>query len=440
MDLDGFIQPALDMLESCITFEPSYWETREKTLLEGNDVYILGKEITKQNGPNTIRNYVTSRLWFTYRKNFPAIGGTGPESDQGWGCMLRCAQMVLGETLLRRHIGRDYKWKRDTQPEGDYEKILRMFLDEKSALYSIHQIAQMGVSEGKAVGEWFGPNTAAQVLKKLAVFDSWSNIAVHVAMDNIVIDSDVRMMATVSPPSDAVKLILENSSLDESHMNSMNAEIPDAEEASASGSWRPLLLIIPLRLGLTTINKVYLPAVQKFFKLETCVGIIGGRPNRALYFVGISGEKLIYLDPHYCRPSITGQRRPVDGYDDGFDHLEEPQPSLITPDGEVATPLDDSSYHCDLLLYMDYEEVDPSLALCLFCESEEVFERTTKELKENVLTASKPPLFELLDQRPKGWPPFEPYFGVKTKIEMNEFHDMGDPNFSQDDDFEVLES
>ena len=66
----------------------------------------------------------------------------------------------------------------------------------------------MGVSEGKAVGEWFGPNTAAQVLKKLAVFDSWSNIAVHVAMDNIVIDSDVRKMATVSPPSDAVKLIL----------------------------------------------------------------------------------------------------------------------------------------------------------------------------------------------------------------------------------------
>ena len=44
----------------------------------------------------------------------------------------------------------------------------------------------------------------------------------------------------------------------------MNVETPDAEEASASGSWRPLLLIIPLRLGLTTINKVYLPAVQVF--------------------------------------------------------------------------------------------------------------------------------------------------------------------------------
>lgn len=90
--------------------------------------------------------------------------------------MLRCAQMVLGETLLRRHIGRvgfldispkikfkknpqDYKWKRDTQPEGDYEKILRMFLDEKSALYSIHQIGKNFVRtlEKKTIKDYLRP-------------------------------------------------------------------------------------------------------------------------------------------------------------------------------------------------------------------------------------------------------------------------------------------
>lgn len=46
-----------------------------------------------------------------------------------------------------------------------YLRILRMFEDIKCAPYSIHQIALMGVSEGKQVGEWFGPNTIAQVLK-----------------------------------------------------------------------------------------------------------------------------------------------------------------------------------------------------------------------------------------------------------------------------------
>lgn len=46
-----------------------------------------------------------------------------------------------------------------------YLKILRMFEDMKCVPYSIHQIALTGASEGKQVGEWFGPNTVAQVLK-----------------------------------------------------------------------------------------------------------------------------------------------------------------------------------------------------------------------------------------------------------------------------------
>lgn len=44
-------------------------------------------------------------------------------------------------------------------------KILNLFQDKKTSTYSIHQLAQMGVSEGKEVGQWFGPNTVAQVLK-----------------------------------------------------------------------------------------------------------------------------------------------------------------------------------------------------------------------------------------------------------------------------------
>lgn len=46
-----------------------------------------------------------------------------------------------------------------------YLKILRRFEDKRAAAFSIHQIALMGASEGKEVGQWFGPNTIAQVLK-----------------------------------------------------------------------------------------------------------------------------------------------------------------------------------------------------------------------------------------------------------------------------------
>jgi len=44
-------------------------------------------------------------------------------------------------------------------------KILKRFEDKRASAFSIHQIALMGASEGKEVGQWFGPNTIAQVLK-----------------------------------------------------------------------------------------------------------------------------------------------------------------------------------------------------------------------------------------------------------------------------------
>lgn len=61
--------------------------------------------------------------------------------------------------------GRDWLWTPE-QRNQTYLSILHMFEDNRAATYSIHQIALMGASsEGKQVGQWFGPNTIAQVIK-----------------------------------------------------------------------------------------------------------------------------------------------------------------------------------------------------------------------------------------------------------------------------------
>ncbi|EPB66095.1 peptidase family C54 [Ancylostoma ceylanicum] len=152
------------------------------------------------------------------------------------------------------------------------------------------------------------------------------------------------------PPPAAISR--EEKDVNESYMTLVNESTTSDDQKC---EWRPLLLLVPLRLGLTTINRCYLPAIESFFKLESCVGIIGGRPNHALYFIGIAGDR-----------------------------------------------------------------VDPSLALAFFCESAEAFDKLSRDLQKDVFPSSKPALFEQLETRPKYWPPFEPYTGVKAKIEMKE--------------------
>uniref|UniRef100_A0A668AEG3 Cysteine protease n=1 Tax=Myripristis murdjan TaxID=586833 RepID=A0A668AEG3_9TELE len=283
-------------------------------------VWILGKEFNALTEKEEILSDVTSRLWFTYRKNFQPIGGTGPTSDTGWGCMLRCGQMILGEALVCRHLGRDWRWVRGQKQKEEYISILNAFIDKKDSYYSIHQIAQMGVGEGKSIGQWYGPNTVAQVLKKLAMFDSWSRLVVHVAMDNTVV----------------IEEISEYSRL----LRSM--------QRGPTALWKPLVLLIPLRLGLSDINEAYIETLKQCFMLPQSLGVIGGKPNSAHYFIGYVGEELIYLDPHTTQPA-------VEPYEDG--------------------QVPDETYHCQHPpCRMHICELDPSIAAGFFCKTEDEFD------------------------------------------------------------------
>ena len=62
-----------------------------------------------------------------------------------------------------------------------------------------------------------------------------------------------------------------------------------------------MLIIIPVRLGLNKINREYYLPILEYFKCPLNTGIIGGRPNQALYFVGTQKSELIFLDPHYVQ-------------------------------------------------------------------------------------------------------------------------------------------
>uniref|UniRef100_V5GLN2 Cysteine protease n=1 Tax=Anoplophora glabripennis TaxID=217634 RepID=V5GLN2_ANOGL len=350
-------------------------------------VWILGKRYNAIQDINKIRQDIVSKIWITYRKNFVPIGGEeGLTSDKGWGCMLRCGQMVLAQALVWLHLGRDWLWDPQTR-DSTYLKILKKFQERRQAPYSIHQIALMGASEGKAVGQWFGPNTVAQVLKKLVKYDEWSRLAIHVALDNTIVINDIREMCLPQSKIDGTNLIRE---------------------------WKPLLLIVPLRLGLSEINPIYISAVQKCFQFKQSLGVIGGKPNVALYFIGCVGKEVIYLDPHNTQKT-------------GFVDNKETEEQIEL----------DLTYHCKYASRINILKMDPSVAVCFFCRTEGDFNDLCQRIKTELIDPEKQPLFEVCYNKPKEWSPT-----LENAIEAGpaSFADFqpSSRHFDSDHEFEIL--
>ncbi|XP_038050637.1 cysteine protease ATG4A-like [Patiria miniata] len=395
---------------ACVTYESGMVSIEDFPTDKG-PVWIMGRKYDMKRQRMEAKRDVRSRLWMTYRKGFPNIGGTGPTTDQGWGCMLRCGQMMLAQALICRHLGRDWRWN-PAQPEENYIRTLKMFLDRKDSPYSIQQIAQMGVGEGKSVGMWFGPNTVAQVLRKLVAFDSWSNMAVHVALDNTVVQEDIRKLCRVS--TDAQNGRSSSTQHPPMHLTNKSAHgtcSGACADAVSPDTWRPVLIFIPLRLGLNEINAVYIRRLKRCFTLRQSLGVIGGKPNHAHYFIGFVGDELIYLDPHTTQPALTTDKW-------GF--------------------LQDESYHCDHACRMNTHNLDPSIALGYYCQDEADFEAWCRDIQQVIKEQDLSPMFELTEERPSHWPPFDPgQSSMDTSFEIRDEVEE-DPTYDSDEEFELL--
>jgi cysteine protease ATG4 len=140
-----------------------------------------------------------SRIWMTYRSNFPPIPRSqdpkaitavslavrfrnlgnveGFTADTGWGCMIRSGQSLLANTLSLVEFGRGelnhtlmslltwIGWRRGER-SLDERKLLSLFADDPKAPFSIHSFVQHGAKAcGKHPGEWFGPSATARCIQ-----------------------------------------------------------------------------------------------------------------------------------------------------------------------------------------------------------------------------------------------------------------------------------
>jgi len=341
-------------------------------------VWLLGRQLSAKYDLCELRSLVRARPWLSYRKQFPPIGSSGLTSDQGWGCMLRCGQMVLAGALM------DLRLRQGEDQEYHYVDVMSKFLDVKSAQYSIHQIALMGESvDKKPVGTWFGPNLVAQVLRKLCKYSANPELVVHVAMDNSLVLQEVR--------------------------DTCSARATGEKTEEESSTWKPLLLFISLRLGLAEINPVYIPGLKACLEFPQSLGVIGGKPNHALYFLGYVEDEVIYLDPHTTQQAGS----------------------------------DWSSYHVSSPGRIHMSELDPSLSLCFLATSEQEFDNLCINIQEKLIEGCKTPLFEMLVERPPHM--YSKHMSVPSDCSVQPDESTGqdyeqvERKYDSDNEFEIIE-
>ena len=217
--------------------------------------------------------------------------------------------------------------------------VVSLFADVATAPFSIQRIAAAGVGQGTPVGRWFGPTPISQVLAQLLARTLEAAPAASEAAG-----ASGAAAPAASGSGAAADLGL---SIHVAMDGSLYREQVQAVARQADGSWRPVLVLLPLRLGLDTLNPSYAPCLCALFALRQTVGIIGGAPRRSFYFVGCQGEQLLYLDPHEVQPAL--------GLPLGAEQLR--------------------SCHCHHPpRSIPVSQIDPSLALGFLCSSAQDFD------------------------------------------------------------------
>lgn len=339
----------------------------------------------------------SSRILITYRKGFVAIGDSKYTSDVNWGCMLRSSQMLVAQALLVHQLGRS--WRKPSQQPYDkaYIEILHMFGDSDDSPFSIHNLLRSGEGYALAPGSWVGP---------YAMSRTWETLARKRIDENTLQDNSYSFpmaIYVVSGDEDGERggapvLCIEDAST-QCH-----------EFSKGQAQWSPILLLVPLVLGLDKVNPRYLPLLAATFTFPQSLGILGGRPGASTYIIGVQDDKAFYLDPHEVQQAVNISK----------DNLE----------------ADTSSYHCNVIRQIPLESIDPSLAIGFYCRDKDNFEDFCSRASELAAESNGAPLFTVTQTRNLAKPS-----GASSRAaeeEADSFDGVDDAEGSAQDDWQLL--
>lgn len=329
-------------------------------------------------------------VWLTYRCGFPRMSPHDVNDDAGWGCMLRSAQMLMANALLRHLAPEATTWTEKRH------RVLQWFSDSggSEAVYSIHNLVKGGQTYDILPGEWYGPGIAAHVLRDLCechrhkldgpvismvVTSAEQPLCIKAVLDKMIaVPAGGGSLSTPKETDDADPMLRARYNPLLKHTPARKHTCQDNDKATPptthcrplKSSWdAALIVVIPLRLGLERMEAQYAPQLFRALQLRQSLGLIGGCPRQALFFPGtchIDGiPYLVGFDPHKVQSALI-RNFCID------------------------------SIECAVPKYMAPADLDPSLALSFYCRDRDDFLDLCDNAKQ-LSSSGQNPIFCIID-------------------------------------------
>lgn len=220
-----------------------------------------------------------------------------------------------------------------------------------------------------------------------------NNIQIYVAQDCTIFKQDVIDMCT--------------------NKETKNSNTETSTASQSISSFTPCILLISARLGGEELNEIYVDSLKMFLEMDICIGIIGGKPKHSLYFIGYQGDKVIYLDPHFCQPtvnifsnndkklssSLTQLSVSTSSSKHSYDDSCLTSSSVSTNSVSDCDLIDNSSFHCGTPSKIAFNKLDPSIAIGFYCRTLKDLNRLCDLVKETSVNELIYPIFGVWDGR-----------------------------------------
>ena len=288
-------------------------------------IYYKAYNMNEKNTNNYLNNELQKIIYISYRNNFKPQTSIKNNmiytSDCGWGCMIRCSQMLFAKILFEI-----FKYKLEINGEtdkgtllthiipffmdnnlnitekyyiymDDYLKTLINFSKEKKVgiitvdpPFSIHKICTLGEIYGRTCGEWFSDFELPKIYN---IINQTFNIIPYLSIMHFITEIEMD------------KVIESCFILNDNQEKKNKGDILSYEDGKEYIFNKMGVIFVSLRLGINSVSPDYFPSIKKLFECKQFVGFIGGKVNTASYFIGYVDDYLLFLDPHYNQASIT---------------------------------------------------------------------------------------------------------------------------------------